>query len=241
MITDGFAVVEKLSAEDINEIIETGKLLSLGIQKLELDKTVPGFLKSNRGPNNSNPKKSAMDVSKKRKDQNSESIIDTMDSLVSIFNPDHKDIKDFKFNTDENFSVLNNPELDEQQAKKRKRNDISRKYVVKYKCEQCDYETKQSRYLRNHVESVHEGVRYPCNQCDYKATREDSLKQHKEYKHEGVRYSCDECGYKATTTGSLQRHVESIHEGLRYPCDQCDHKATSKAYLKKHIMSKHHQ
>ena len=37
--------------------------------------------------------------------------------------------------------------------------------------------------LKEHVESIHEGVRYPCDQCDYKATQKGSLKRHKKSNH----------------------------------------------------------
>ena len=37
--------------------------------------------------------------------------------------------------------------------------------------------------LKEHRESIHEGVRYPCDQCDYKATTKGNIKKHKISKH----------------------------------------------------------
>ena len=38
--------------------------------------------------------------------------------------------------------------------------------------------------LKEHRESIHEGVRYPCDQCDYKASQKESLKTHRKSKHQ---------------------------------------------------------
>ena len=129
----------------------------------------------------SEPKKNmtAIEVSKKRTNESSESVIDVVDSLIRIFDPDYKPEEDV--NLFENFNISNEPKLGEPQAKKQKRNDISRNIDDKYQCQQCDYKASQSTNLRIHVEAIHEGVRYTCNQCDYKATHERNLRGRKEY------------------------------------------------------------
>ena len=169
LITNGFAVTEKLSNEDVNEIIEAAQVLSIEMTGLCHDKPVPSLVKTNKVATSSKPKKSANDVYKQSDNENSGSIIDVMDSLIRIFDPDYKDEEDF--NTEENFGISNEPEVVEPQTKKRKRSDISRNEEGKYQCQQCDYETRHKiSHLRKHVESFHEGVRYPCNKCDFKAT-----------------------------------------------------------------------
>ena len=65
--------------------------------------------------------------------------------------------------------------------------------LVRYPCDECDYVATQSRIMKSHKESKHEGVRYLCDKCDFVATHRASLKIHKESKHERVRYSCDKC------------------------------------------------
>ena len=47
-----------------------------------------------------------------------------MDSLIKMFDPDYKDEEELIIG--ENLDILNEPELDEPQAKKRKKTDISR-------------------------------------------------------------------------------------------------------------------
>ena len=237
IITNGFAVTEKLSNEYVNEIIETAQVLSIEMRELCQDVTVPSLLKTNKLPTIYQPKKSVNDVYEKRDDENSGSIIDVMDSWTKIFYSDYKDEENSFI--EESFAMSNEPKVVEPKAKKREINDISRNDKGKYQCPQCDYENKRSDKLKRHVETVHEGVRYPCNKCDYKSTTDFNLRKHQESKHEGVCYSCDQCKYRATTVGNLQKHVKAIHEGVRHPCGQCDYKATTTGSLKRHVKSIH--
>ena len=87
------------------------------MRELYHDKSVPSFVKTNKVAIISKTKKSATDVSEKRKYENSESIID---SLLRIFEPDYKPEEDI--NIEDNFSISNQPELVKQPAKKRKKN-----------------------------------------------------------------------------------------------------------------------
>ena len=177
MINNGFVITEKLSNEDINEIIETAQLLSIEMGQLCHDKTIPTSVETNKIATSSNPKK--QDESEISNGGNSESIIDVMDSFIRIFDPDYEPKEDV--NMGENFSILKEPQIAEPQPKKRKRNDISRNNEGKYQCQQCDYEATKSSHLKTHVESIHEGVRYPCNQCSYKATETGNLQKHVNY------------------------------------------------------------
>ena len=67
IITNGFAVTEKLSNEDVNEIIETAQVLSIEMRELCHDKTVPSLLKTNIVATGSiKPEESSNDVYNKR-------------------------------------------------------------------------------------------------------------------------------------------------------------------------------
>ena len=46
-----------------------------------------------------------------------------------------------------------------------------------------DYKVNCAGHLKEHVESIHEGVRYSCDQCDYRATTKGNLKRHEMFKH----------------------------------------------------------
>ena len=117
IITNGFAVTEKLSNEDVNEIIETAQVLSIEMRELYHDKTVPSLVKTNKVATNCKPKNIANDVNENRDTENAGSIIDVMDSLIRIFDPDYKDEEDL--NTEENFGISYEPGVVEPQAKKR--------------------------------------------------------------------------------------------------------------------------
>ena len=172
VINNGFVVTEKLSVKDINEISKTAKLLS--IEKLVLcqDETIPSFAKTLQVATSSEIKKSAIDVSEHRNDENPESVID---SLLRIFDPDYKEEEYVPIG--ENFDIINEPELVEPTAKKRKKSEISRNNG-KYSCQECDYESKFSGNVRKHVEAKHEGICYACDQCEYKATQPGNLQRY---------------------------------------------------------------
>ena len=108
-----------------------------------------------------------------------------------------------------------------------------------FDCEQCGTKYTQKSTLKNHIQSIHEGVKYACNQCDYQYTKQQHLKTHIQSKHEGVRYPCNQCNYQATEKSHLKSHIKSVHEGVRYPCNQCDYQATCPSDVKKHFQSKH--
>ena len=103
-------------------------------------------------------------------------------------------------------------------------------------CQKLGKQFSQSNSLFRHIASVHDGVKFQCDQCDYKTTDSRYLKQHKASEHEvkltiheGVRFPCDQCDYEATTSSSLKQHKAS--EGVTHPCDQCDYEATRKCSL----------
>jgi len=109
----------------------------------------------------------------------------------------------------------------------------------KFKCNLCDYTSRQKWNLKAHKESQHDGVRYYCNLCDHSASTLRYLQTHKESRHEGKKYPCDECDYAATQPGNLKLHKRSKHDGITYPCDQCDYLAVCVANLKRHKHTKH--
>ena len=90
MISDGFVRTEKLSKEDIKEITKTAELLSIEMTELYHEKSVPGFVEYNKIANSLKPKKLANDLPDNGNDENSESIIDVMDSFIRIFEPGYK-------------------------------------------------------------------------------------------------------------------------------------------------------
>ena len=48
---------------------------------------------------------------------------------------------------------------------------------------EINYKANFPGILKEHVESVHEGVHYPCDQCDYESTTKGKLWRHKKSSH----------------------------------------------------------
>jgi len=155
---------------------------------------------------------------------------------------------------------LDGPSENDQISKKEKEEEVT---DLRYKCGDCDYQSKVKNCVKLHRESIHEGVRYSCPMCDYNATKTRNLRTHIEAIHEKVRYNCDQCEYAATQRSSLKRHKKGVHknpvvgpyieahrrnlkpsnisipESEKYPCDQCDYAATQRSTLNRHIRGIH--
>jgi len=53
-------------------------------------------------------------------------------------------------------------------------------------CDQCTYVAKRSYVLKQHKQTIHEGIRHPCDQCDFSATQKSALNEHKRRLHAGL-------------------------------------------------------
>ena len=63
-------------------------------------------------------------------------------------------------------------------------------------CHGCSFTTVDKRTLKEHIESIHDGVRYPCDECEYQATRPSNLRKHKQVKHTTITFPCEMCSFK---------------------------------------------
>ena len=52
-----------------------------------------------------------------------------------------------------------------------------------FKCEKCEYKSKQKCHVKTHMRAQHEVVRYSCDYCDYKTGYTHNLKKHSRNKH----------------------------------------------------------
>ena len=66
--------------------------------------------------------------------------------------------------------------------------------VHKFKCSICSKAFKLKRYLKSHIQSVHEKKTYPCSQCDKLLHSKGTLTTHIKSVHEGQRnFICEYC------------------------------------------------
>ena len=95
--------------------------------------------------------------------------------------------------------------------------------------------------LNRHIRTAHDLIRYPCDQCEYQATEKGALKKHRWWVHSGVKLQCDQCNYQTAMQRTLDTHIKFVHEGIGYTCDICGHKTSTASNLKLHITRKHNK
>ena len=109
----------------------------------------------------------------------------------------------------------------------------------------CGKSFSNKKQLGRHVREVHDGVTLKCDQCSYQTKRSRDLRNHIENKHgDGVQIDkqerpdifCEFCGYSCKYRQSLQDHVEKIHLQNEYKCNEedCDFVTTQKRKLQEH-------
>ena len=81
---------------------------------------------------------------------------------------------------------------------------------------------------------MHLGVKYRCDECEYESGPKECLKVHKESKHLGIRYKCGDFDYQSSSKFNLSRHNQRINLKIKEKCDICGDEF-SPPYVKKHI------
>ena len=116
-----------------------------------------------------------------------------------------------------------------------------------YDCEKCVFKSTSHQRLKNHIETIHNGIigiglkTFDCDQCEYKSYRPNSnyLRKHKVSQHEGRTYDCDKCDYTNGDTSNLKRHKLVKHEFVQYQCNECEYTASYKSQIESHRETKH--
>ena len=78
------------------------------------------------------------------------------------------------------------------------------------------------------------GVKYRCDECEYESGSKECLKVHKESKHLGIGYKCGDCDYQSSSKFNLSMHNQRINLKIKEKCDICGDEF-SPPYVKKHI------
>ncbi len=113
-------------------------------------------------------------------------------------------------------------------------------------CPTCQKMFPAERYLRKHIREVHAERKFKCTLCDYVSKTSTTLKNHMKVNHSNkeARYtfSCPECDQKFNLNARLQRHIKHVHRQEPRPvfqCDQCSKTFNSKQCLMRHIYDRH--
>ena len=110
-------------------------------------------------------------------------------------------------------------------------------------CENCEYKTHKSNYMKLHNRNVH--INEPkeplhCDQCSFKTYYQKQLNIHVN-EHMGIFTKlCDTCDFKCHGLTKLIRHKITRHNfKSAFMCDQCDYCAPQSSDLKKHLRNMH--
>lgn len=87
-----------------------------------------------------------------------------------------------------------------------------------FKCDQCNYVSKQKNNLTRHVQNVHLKLSpFACTQCDAEFKQRSNLKQHMLSVHKKEKpFTCPECNFKCSFKQVLQRHINCKHKKMTH-------------------------
>ena len=92
----------------------------------------------------------------------------------------------------------------------------------------------RTRHMRLHL-AEEDKVYHYCDKCEYKTRQTSALKEHIRSQHEGLKQKCHLCEAEFTYDGALNRHIKTVHEGRRYICPVCQHVTTQRVHLRAHM------
>ena len=83
--------------------------------------------------------------------------------------------------------------------------------VARLKCTFCQSEEQSYKFLKKHVENIHQGLRYMCSLCDFNSQEQDKSRQHMEKTHmktspDNLKFECGICKFQ----GKLLEHSDHI-------------------------------
>ena len=95
-----------------------------------------------------------------------------------------------------------------------------KKKELKYHCHECPKIYDQPGKLKLHVAVIHRGERpFKCLMCDFTSTAPNSLREHKQTVHEGVMFPCKYCSKQFNRISTLNTHAKSFH-GILKPAER---------------------
>ena len=103
-----------------------------------------------------------------------------------------------------------------------------------YFCDQCDKKYSQMKYLKLHIQSVHEKLQFNCSICNMAFDQARKLKNHNAQVHStDKRLECKVCGVRKPDEWHLRLHERS-HEDAQFQCSFCSKRLKSQESLTAH-------
>jgi hypothetical protein len=111
-----------------------------------------------------------------------------------------------------------------------------------FKCDKCEYETKNKHDLKRHIKSIHDKIKdFKCNKCEYKCSNNNDLKEHTKRIHDKIKDNkCDKCEYTCLKKSHLKQHIKYVHDKVKdFTCKTCNYCCTTNSDMNKHIKQVH--
>ena len=104
----------------------------------------------------------------------------------------------------------------------RKRNNI-KNWEPLSGCDKCDFRCVRMNTLKQHVQTVHEGVKpaFKCQVCDYTCYRKAQLERHM-FEHDGDPFKCDLCQFSTKYKATIINHMKT-HGPKNLMCELCEY------------------
>ena len=118
-------------------------------------------------------------------------------------------------NDDVKHEILEDQPVIEQNQQPKKAKTYRKKGV--FNCDQCDKSYSYRHHLKEHYQTVHQGLTFPCNQCDKVLLSHGGLAAHKKSQHPNENtkmYYCDFCTYTTPIKGNFIAHCKRRHTSM---------------------------
>ena len=83
----------------------------------------------------------------------------------------------------DDFLIVGLEEKEEDLVVHQKKEGLSKKIDIDYKCDQCNFTTEDKYQLSSHKKAKHSGILYDCDECDHQSAYKKNLYRHKRMKH----------------------------------------------------------
>ena len=112
--------------------------------------------------------------------------------------------------------------------------------AIKHTCNICLREFIQASTKILHMRAAHKNnKKFTCSICKFQSSYAANLKQHEQSVHQGVKHNCQICGHVISTRSDLTKHIQIKYEGKKFQCAICSVEYSTPEVLYLHRQSKH--
>ena len=110
-----------------------------------------------------------------------------------------------------------------------------------FNCDRCSYTSNNQKYLKDHIEVVHEGViiRCPVEGCTSSFKNRSNISHHVNQVHGRETFKCEYCEYVAKSQRAVRVHYGRLHGVKYFACEFCDFTAGYQHMINKHMLGAH--